>query len=50
MFSCSGDHPTELYQCKTDAVERAKTIASAEHVSVAIYKRNGALKQVVKPR
>lgn len=50
VVSRSGDRATELYQRKTDAVERAKTIAGAEHGSVAIYKRNGALQQVVKPR
>ena len=50
VVSPSGDRATELYPRKTDAVERAKTIASAEQGSVAIYKRNGALQQVVKPR
>lgn len=50
VVSRSGDRATEFYQRKTDAVERAKTIASAEQDSVAIYKRNGALQQVVKPR
>lgn len=50
VVSRNSDRATEFFQRKTDAVERAKTIASAEQDSVAIYKRNGALQQVVKPR
>lgn len=50
VVSPSGDRTTELYPRKTDAVERAKTIAIADHGSVAIYRRNGTLQQVVKPR
>lgn len=50
VISRGGGHATEHYRRKTDAIARAKTMAGAEQVSVAIYKRNGTLQLVVRPR